>query len=75
MTRLKEQQYLKDLHLVLSSLKIPEHIICIEEFPLMVSGKLDERKLREIVLDKLSHTINPRLAIKALRIQKKLRNQ
>ena len=75
MTRLKEQQYLKDLHSVLPSLKIPEHIICIEEIPLMVSGKLDERKLREFVLDKLSHTINPRLAIKALRIQNKLRNQ
>ena len=71
----KEQQYLNDLHSILPSLKIPEHIICIEEFPLMASGKLDERKIREIVLDKLSHTINPKIAIKAYKIQKKLRNQ
>lgn len=53
MTRLKEQQYLKDLHLVLPSIKIPEHIICIEEFPLMASGKLDEGKIKEIVVEKL----------------------
>ena len=75
MTHLKEQQYLKNLHSILPSLKIPKHIICIEEFPLMANGKLDERKIREIVLDKLSHTINPKLAIKAYKIQKKLRNQ
>ncbi len=74
-THLKEQQYLKDLHSILPSLKIPEHIICIEEFPLMASGKLDERKIREIVIDKLSHTIDPKLAIKAFKMQKKLRNQ
>lgn len=75
MTYLKEQQYLKDLHSVLPSLKIPEHIICFEEFPLMASGKLDERKIREIVLYKLSHSINPKLAIKAFKIQKKLKNR
>ena len=74
MTHLKEKQYLKDLHSILPSLKIPEHIICIQEFPLMASGKLDERKIREIVLDKLSHTIDPKLAIKAYRMQKKLRS-
>ena len=75
MTYLKEQQYLKDLHAILPSIKIPEHIICIEEFPLMASGKLDERKIRGIVLDKLRHTINPKLAIRAFRMQKKLRKQ
>ena len=75
MTHLKEQQYLKDLHSVLPSLKIPERIICIEEFPLMASGKLDERKLKGIVIDKLSHTIDPKLTIKVLKIQKKLRNR
>lgn len=75
MTRSKEQQYLKDLHSVLPSLKIPEHIICIEKFPLTASGKLDEREIREIVIDKISHTINPKRAIIALKIQKKLRNQ
>lgn len=75
MTYLKEQHYLKDLHSILPSIKIPKHIICIEEFPLMASGKLDERKIREIALDKLSHTINPKLAIKAFRMQKKLRKQ
>ena len=50
MTHLKEKQYLEDLHSILPSLKIPEHIICIEEFPLMASGKLDERKIREIAM-------------------------
>lgn len=75
MTRFKEQQYLKKLYSELPSFKIPEHIICIEEFPLMGSGKLDERKIREIALYKLSCTIDTRLAIKALKIQKKLRNK
>lgn len=41
----------------------------------MASGKLDERKIRVIVLDKLSHTINPKLAIKAYKMQKRLKNQ
>ena len=75
MSYLKEQQYLKDLHSILPSLKIPERIICIEEFPLMASGKLDERKIREIVLDKLRHTINPKIAIEAFKVQKKLKSQ
>ena len=75
MTYLKEQQYIKDLHSILPSLKIPERIICIEEFPLMASGKLDERKLRGMVMYKLSHTVNPKLAIKVYKLQKRLRNQ
>ena len=54
MTHLKEQQYLNDLHSILPSLKIPEYIICFEEFPLMASGKLDEGKIKEIVEEKLS---------------------
>ena len=57
------------------SLKIPEHIICIEEFPLMASGKLDERKLRGIVMYKLSHTVDPKLAIKVYKMQKRLRSK
>ena len=64
MTHSKEQQYLKDLHSILPSLKIPEHIICIDKFPLMASGKLDVRKIREIALDKLSFSINSKLASK-----------
>ena len=75
MTHLKEQMYLKDLHTVLPSLKIPEHIICIDEFPLLANGKLDERKIKAIVIDKLSHTIDPKLAIKAYKIQKQLKRQ
>lgn len=46
-----------------------------QNYALYASGKLDERKIKEIVLDKLSHSINPKLAIKAFKIQKKLRNQ
>ena len=75
MTHLKEQKYLKEIHKVLPSIKIPKHIICIEDFPLMASGKLDKRKIREIVLDKLTHAINPKMAIKALKIQKNLKKQ
>ena len=73
MTYYKEQQYLKDLHSVLPSLKIPERIVCIEQFPLMASGKLDERKIREIVLDRLHYTMNPKLAIRTYKILKKFR--
>ena len=75
MSHLKEQQYLKDLHSVLPSLKIPERIISVEEFPLMASGKLDERKLRGMAMYKLSHTVDPKLAIKAYKMQKRLRRQ
>ena len=73
MTHFKEQKYLKDLHLVLPSVKIPKHIICIEEFPLMASGKLDERKLRGIVMYKINRTLDPKLALKIIKIQKRLR--
>ena len=55
MTHSKEQQYLKELHLILPSIKIPEHIICIEEFPKMTNGKLDEKQIRKIVIDKLGY--------------------
>lgn len=73
MTHLKEKQYLNDLHTVLPSIKIPKHIICFEEFPLMPNGKLDEIKLRGSVMYKLNHTIDPKLALRVLKIQKKLR--
>ena len=75
MSYLKEQQYIKDLHSVLPSLKIPERIICIEKFPLMASGKLDERKLRGKVMYKLSHSVDPRFALTVYRMQKRLRRQ
>ena len=75
MSHLKEQQYLKDLHSVLPSLKIPERIISVEEFPLMASGKLDERKLRGMVMYKLSHTVDPKLALRVYKMQKRLRRQ
>ena len=57
MTYSKQQQYIKELHLILPSIKIPKHIICIEEFPQMANGKLDEKKLRKIVIDKLRHIL------------------
>ena len=57
MTYSREQKYMKELHLVLPSIKIPEHIICIEEFPQMANGKLDEKKLRKIVIDKLRYIL------------------
>ena len=75
MSYLKEQQYIKDLHSVLPSLKVPERIICIEKFPLMASGKLDERKLRGKVMYKLSHSVDPKLALTVYKMQKRLRRQ
>ena len=69
---LKEEPYIKDLHTVLPALKVPSHIIFMSKFPHTANGKLDERLLREICIDRLAKSINPKLAKEARKIQKQL---
>ena len=49
-----EEKYLKEMAKTLPSIKIPSHIIYVKTFPLAANGKLDEVKLREICMEKLS---------------------
>lgn len=49
-----EEKYLKEMAKTLPSIKIPSHIIYVKKFPLTANGKLDEVKLREICMKKLS---------------------
>lgn len=49
-----EENYLKELHKTLPVIKIPSHIIYMKRFPLTANGKLDEMKLREICMKKLT---------------------
>lgn len=49
-----ETKYLNELRKTLPAIKIPSHLIYVEKFPLVTSGKLDERLLREMCLNKLS---------------------
>ncbi|MBR6331894.1 MAG: acyl--CoA ligase [Dehalococcoidales bacterium] len=56
-----ESTYLKDLHSVLPSIKIPTHIIYLPKFPLTANGKLDEKKLREQCLDKMNKVVDREL--------------
>ena len=57
-----EQKYFDELHKTLPSIKIPSHIIYMKRFPLTANGKLDEAKLREICLKKLSIFVSKKLA-------------
>jgi len=67
-----EEVYLDDLHKTLPSIKVPSHIIYMPKFPLAANGKLDERKLREICLDRLESFIDHKLAKEVKKIQKEL---
>ena len=67
-----EEPYIKDLHTILPSLKVPSHIIFINKFPRAANGKLDERKVREICMDRLAKSVNPKLAKEVKKIQKQL---
>ena len=57
-----EENYFKELHKTLPSIKIPSHIIYMKRFPLTANGKLDEAKLREVCLRKMSIFIDKKLA-------------
>lgn len=49
-----ERKYLTEMSKTLPAIKIPSHIIYMKAFPLTANGKLDEVKLREICMEKLS---------------------
>ncbi len=64
-----EENYFKEMHKTLPSVKIPSHIIYMKRFPLTANGKLDELKLREICITKLSLYLDEEmLAIKTKRL-------
>ena len=67
-----EQKYLNELHKTLPSIKIPSHIIYMKRFPLMANGKLDEAKLREICIKKLSIFVSRKLARDTMNLIKKM---
>jgi len=66
-----EEKYIKDLHTILPSIKVPSHIVCMRKFPRAANGKLDERKLREICIDRLD-AFDHKLAKETKKIQKQL---
>ncbi len=70
-----ESTYLNDLHSVLPSIKIPTHIIYLPKFPLNANGKLDERKLREMCLDKMNKIVDHALYRETARLLYKLKKQ
>ena len=49
-----ENKYLNEMAKVLPAIKIPSHIVYTNKFPLTANGKLDEMKLRELSLYKIS---------------------
>ena len=67
-----EQKYFDELHKTLPSIKIPSHIIYMKRFPLTANGKLDEAKLREICIQKLSIFVNKKLARETARLIKNM---
>lgn len=67
-----EQKYFDELHKKLPAIKIPSHIIYMKRFPLTANGKLDEAKLREICIKKLSIFVNKKLAGETARLIKKM---
>lgn len=67
-----EQKYLDALHDDLPSIKIPSHIIYMKKFPLTANGKLDEVKLREICMKKLSVFVNKKLAKETIKLLKQM---
>ena len=53
-----ESKYLNKMKETLPTIKIPSHIVYTDKFPLTANGKLDEMKLRELCLLKLSKFLN-----------------
>ena len=68
-----ESYYIKELHAVLPSLKIPSHIVYFPAFPLTANGKVDERTLREWAEDKLHRIVDPKIYKEIKVIQKALK--
>ncbi len=67
-----EETYISDLHTILPLIKVPSHIIYLHKFPRTANGKLDERELREICIDRLDRYIDHKLAKESKKIQKQL---
>ena len=63
-----EEKYLKEMAKTLPSIKIPSHIVYVDKFPLMANGKLDEMRLREICLMKISTYLGEDLLVRKTRI-------
>ena len=60
--RFVEKTYLDELRKTLPSIKIPSHIFYLKKFPTTANGKIDEVKLREVCLRKMSLFIDKKLA-------------
>ena len=67
-----EEKYFNELHKTLPKIKIPSHIIYMKRFPLTANGKLDEAKLREICIKKLSIFVSKKLARDTAKLIKKM---
>ena len=63
-----EEKYLKEMAKVLPSIKIPSHIVYVDKFPLSANGKLDEMRLREICLMKISTYLGEDLLVRKTRV-------
>lgn len=71
-----EENYFKEMHKTLPSVKIPSHIIYMKRFPLTANGKLDELKLREICITKLTLYLDEEmLAIKTKRLMEEKKHR
>lgn len=66
-----EETYLNELRKTLPSIKVPSHIIYMKKFPTTANGKLDEVKLREICLKKISLFIDKKLARQTAQLLRK----
>lgn len=66
-----EETYLNELRKTLPSIKVPSHIIYMKKFPTTANGKLDEVKLREICLKKVSLFIDKKLARQTAQLLRK----
>ena len=66
-----EKTYLDELRKTLPSIKVPSHIIYMKKFPTTANGKLDEVKLREICLRKVSLFIDKKLARQTAQLLRK----
>ena len=62
-----EEKYLNEMRKTLPAIKIPSHIIYVKSFPLTANGKLDEVKLREICMEKLSKFLDEDLLARKTR--------
>ena len=63
-----EEKYLKEMAKVLPSIKIPSHIVYVDKFPLSANEKLDEMRLREICLMKISTYLGEDLLVRKTRV-------